>query len=200
VEPVTLEGHGVRLRTWRHTDAQRIVEACSDERTQHWLARSLPSPYTVAHAHSYIEGARQDARDGSALSWCVADCVSNQCLGALAIDHLRDALGTNGEIGYWAHPDARGRGLMSEGVRLAVRHAFVPRADGGLGRQRLQLNVAEGNSASRRLALVNGFLEVGRDRRAEPLGDGTFADLVRFDLLADEWNALIPPINTHLQN
>jgi hypothetical protein len=24
---------------------------------------------------------------------------------------------------------------------------------------------------------------------AEPLGDGTFADLVRFDLLISEWNA-----------
>src|SRR5450759_350845 len=53
-EPVTLEGKGIRLRKWRHTDADRIVEACSDERTRHWLADSLPSPYTVEHAHSYI--------------------------------------------------------------------------------------------------------------------------------------------------
>jgi hypothetical protein len=30
-------------------------------------------------------------------------------------------------------------------------------------------------------------VEVGRDRKAEPLGDGTFADLVRFDVLVDEW-------------
>ena len=30
-------------------------------------------------------------------------------------------------------------------------------------------------------------MEVGRDRQAEPLGDGTFVDLVRFDLLVDEW-------------
>jgi hypothetical protein len=32
-------------------------------------------------------------------------------------------------------------------------------------------------------------VEVGRDRRAQPLGDGTFVDVVRFDLLVDEWNA-----------
>ena len=56
VEPVTLEGNGVRLREWRHTDAERLAEACSDERTQHWLAGSLPSPYTLEHAHSYIAG------------------------------------------------------------------------------------------------------------------------------------------------
>ena len=78
---------------------------------------------------------------------------------------------------------------MSEAVRLAVRHAFVPREDGGLGRKRLRLTAADGNSASQHIARANGFVEVGRDRQAEPLGDGAFADLVRFDLLVDEWDA-----------
>jgi RimJ/RimL family protein N-acetyltransferase len=100
---------------------------------------------------------------------------------------LRSALGTAGEIGYWAHPDARGRGVMSQAVRLAVRHAFIPRADGGLGRRRLRLNAADGNTASQHIARANGFVQVGRDRQGEPLGDGTFADLVRFDLLVDQW-------------
>ena len=36
---------GVRLRPWRADDADRIVEACRDERTAHWLGR-LPRPYT----------------------------------------------------------------------------------------------------------------------------------------------------------
>ena len=103
--------------------------------------------------------------------------------------NLRDALGTAGEIGYWTHPDARGRGVMSQAVRLAIRHAFIPAQDGGLGRRRLQLSAADGNLASQHIARANGFVEVGRDRLAEPLGDGTFADLVRFDLLVDEWNA-----------
>jgi hypothetical protein len=30
-------------------------------------------------------------------------------------------------------------------------------------------------------------VQVGRDRRAVLLGDGTFADLLRFDLLVDQW-------------
>ena len=188
-EPVTLEGKGIRLRKWRHTDADRIVQACSDERTRHWLADSLPSPYTLEHAHSYIAGMSEEARNRRGLSWCVADAESDVCLGAITVLNLRDALGTAGEIGYWTHPDARGRGVMSEAVRLAVRHAFIPREDGGLGRIRLRLNAADGNLASQQIARANGFVEVGRDRLAEPLGDGTFADLVRFDLLIAEWNA-----------
>jgi RimJ/RimL family protein N-acetyltransferase len=78
---------------------------------------------------------------------------------------------------------------MSEAVRLAVRHAFIAREDGGLGRQRLRLNAADGNSASLHIARANGFVQIGRDRHSEPLGDGTFADMVRFDLLIDEWEA-----------
>ena len=188
-EPVTLEGNRIRLRKWRHTDARRIAEAGSDAGTQHWLAGSLPSPYTLEDAHSYIAGCSEDARSRKGLCWCVADSESDVCLGSVAVMDLRYALGTAGEIGYWAHPDARSRGVMSEAVRLAVRHAFIPREDGGLGRIRLRLNAADGNLASHQIARANGFVEVGRDRLAEPLGDGTFADLVRFDLLVSEWDA-----------
>jgi len=195
LEPVTLDNNpplagdtpGVRLRAWRHTDAERIMQACSDERTRHWLAHSLPSPYTLEDAHSYIAGRSAEARNGTSLSWCVADAESDVCVGSVDIMDLSHAMGTTGEIGYWAHPDARGQGVMSEAVRLAVRHAFIPREDGGLGRKRLQLIAADGNFASQHIALVNGFVEVGRDRQAERLADGTFADLVRFDLLVDEW-------------
>jgi len=188
VEPITLEGKEVRLRRWRRTDVGRVVEACSDERTNHWLAQ-MPSPYTLEQAHSYLFRCAEEALAGKGLTWCVADSQSGVCLGAVAIGDLRQALGTAGEVGYWAHPEARGRGLMSEGVRLAVGHAFLPCENGGLGRQRLRLLAADGNSASQHVALANGFVKVGQDRQAEPLGDGTFVDLIRYDLLVDEWNA-----------
>jgi len=190
LEAVTLEGHGVRLREWRHTDADRVVQACNDDRTQHWLG-SLPFPYTHEDARSYIGTRSEEASQGKGLFWCVAEAGTDVCLGSVAVMDLRDALGTVGEIGYWTHPDARGRGVMSEAVRLALRHAFIPSEDGGLGRRRLQLSAADGNLASLHIARTNGFIEVGRDRSAEPLGDGTFADLVRFDLLVDEWNAAV---------
>ena len=38
-------------------DADRVVEACSDPRTRHWLV-SLPRPYAVADALSYLEHTR----------------------------------------------------------------------------------------------------------------------------------------------
>lgn len=189
LEPVVLDGSAVRLRPWRRTDEDRVLQACTDPVTRRWLGGSLPSPYTRHEARTWLRRRPVALRDGSDLSWCVADPATDECLGAVSVMHLLEGDGTGAEIGYWAHPAARGRGALSEAVRLAVRHAFVPVAEGGLGRRRLRLNVADGNVASQRVALRNGFVEVGRDRRAERLGDGSHVDLVRYDLLESEYTA-----------
>ena len=93
---------------------------------------------------------------------------------------------TMGEIGYWLHPDARGRKVMSTAVGLVIEHAFRPVADGGLGRRRLVLFAAEGNTASAHVAEVNGFTAVSTERQASPRRDGEFLDLLGFDLLATD--------------
>ena len=93
---------------------------------------------------------------------------------------------TTGEVGYWAHPAVRGRGLMSEAVRLVTDHAFRPTAEGGLGLRRLVLKAAAGNGASQHVAEANGFRRTGQQRQAERLGDGGYDDLVDFDRLATD--------------
>ena len=67
-----------------------------------------------------------------------------------------------------------------------VRYAFIPTADGGLGLRRLLLAHASGNEASRTVAMHNGFVHTGVERAAERLGDGTYADLHWYDLLATD--------------
>jgi RimJ/RimL family protein N-acetyltransferase len=93
---------------------------------------------------------------------------------------------TSGEVGYWAHPAARGTGVTTEAVGLLVRHAFSPVAEGGLGLRRLLLKAAVGNDASQHVAETNGFHRTGVERQAERLGDGSYADLVDYDLLVTD--------------
>jgi RimJ/RimL family protein N-acetyltransferase len=82
---------------------------------------------------------------------------------------------------------------MSAAVRCAIGHAFTPVEEGGLGRRRLVLFAAEGNTASQRVAEVNGFTRTGRQRAASPGRDGEFRDLHCFDLLAtDQWPGKSP--------
>jgi RimJ/RimL family protein N-acetyltransferase len=186
LEPATIEGRGIRLREWQEDDIPRIVEACTDPVSRHWLA-TLPEPYDEVAGCGYVEMTRERHRNGAGLFWCVADARTDRCVGSLGLMDLSGEDPTTAEVGYWLHPDARGRGAMRQAVGLAVRHAFLPVEDGGLGLRRLRLNVAGGNEGSARIAAAIGFSEVGRDRAAERLGDGSYVDLRRFDLLATEW-------------
>jgi RimJ/RimL family protein N-acetyltransferase len=90
------------------------------------------------------------------------------------------------EIGYWTHPDARGRGLMTTATRLVLRHAVVDVEDGGLGLPRVTLRAAAGNAPSNAVAVAAGLTRTGVARCAERLRDGTVTDMVLYDVLAGE--------------
>jgi RimJ/RimL family protein N-acetyltransferase len=185
VDEVTLEGERVRLRPWRDDDASRVVEACTDARSTQWLS-GLPDPYTLEHAAAYIRRCRGESATGSGLFLAVADRDDDRCVGSIALMGLTGRDETAAEVGYWAHPAARGGGTTTEAVRLLVDHAFRPITDGGLGLRRLVLKSAAGNAASQHVAKTNGFQRTGVERQAERLGDGRFDDLVTFDLLAPD--------------
>lgn len=179
-----LHGERVVLRRHRDDDALRIAQACAAPSTQRWLP-DLPSPYTVLEAASYLMSREEEHASGRGVYWAVADPADDRLLGALALMRIDPRFRT-GEIGYWVHGDARGLGVATEATRAAARHALLPAEDGGLGLARVLLRVAEGNTASQRVAERAGFTLVGRDRQAELLRDATVADFLRYDLLASE--------------
>lgn len=183
-ESVTVCGRSVVLRPHDEGDVPRVVEACRDPQTRHWLI-GLPDDYGPAHARQYLEQVRSDQAAGRAVYWAIADPQDNRLLGDLGL-FIHGSHDRQGEIGYWAHPEARGRGVTTEGVRLAARHALLPMEDGGLGLSRVLIRTDENNVASQRVAERAGFTRTGRDRAANRHRDGSRADHLRFDLLPDE--------------
>lgn len=179
-----VHGDQVVLRGHRDDDAPAVQEACADERTQHWLP-GMPEPYTLADAEAFIESRAEQLAGGTGLSWVVADPATDALLGQVSVFDLEP--GRQAEVGYWTHPKARGRGVMTAACALAVRHAFVPEEDGGLGLRRLAVTAAETNTASRRVIEANGFVLTGRQRQGSPLRDGTVVDTLTYDLLAAEY-------------
>lgn len=171
-----LDGDGVRLRPVTDGDVPRIVEACSDERTQHWLGR-MPAPYTHGDARTWIEGNTERAATGKAVTWAIADPASDLLLGAV---NVFDVTEHDAEVGYWAHPDARGRGMMRAAVGLVTRWSFDE-----LGVRRLRLVAAVDNTASRHVAVACGYTPTGQERLGTVLRTG-LADVVLYDLLAEE--------------
>jgi RimJ/RimL family protein N-acetyltransferase len=182
-----LVGERVRLRPHTEADVLRIVEACTDPRTRHWLA-TLQHPYTEDAAREFVLGCRLAESLGQKVTWAVADPADDRLLANISVFRLDDPMNpTGGEIGYWAHPDARGRGVVGEAVDLVVAHAFTPREEGGLGRHRLQIGASRDNTASRHIAERAGFTLVGEVHQDGIVGvgaDRTVDDGVWYELLA----------------
>lgn len=167
------------LRAQREDDAQRILEGRDDDECRYWLAGNT-TPEDLDGAVAYIRDRHDQMARGIAVYWAVADPESDLLLGSVTIRHLDDPVAA--EVGYWAHPEARGRGLITEAVRLVVRHAFIDSADGGLGLTKLRLIAAVDNPPSRRVAEAAGFREVGVERAGTLCADGPH-DAVIYDLL-----------------
>jgi RimJ/RimL family protein N-acetyltransferase len=169
----------VLLREQRESDAARILEARGDQRSSYWLGDSR-KPEDLDDAIAYVRTRQPWMAEGTALYWVVADPADDDLLGSVALRELDGPTGA--EIGYWTHPRARGRGVMTEAVRLAVRHAFIDVEDGGLGLDKLRLVTAVENLASRRVAEANGFREAGVERLGTLCSDGRH-DAAIYDLL-----------------
>ena len=178
-----LENGHVRLRPAVDADVPRVMAACRDPRTRHWLP-DLPHPYTEDDARAFVGQGALQASLGQRVGWVVADPADDRLLARITIFRLADPLNpTSGEIGYWAHPDARGRGVVSAALDLVVAHAFAPTAGGGLGRHRLQIGTAWGNAASRHVAERAGFTLVGHFHADGIVGGGELDDGAWYELL-----------------
>lgn len=173
-----LVGRSVVLRALRDDDVARIVEGAGDPVSQRWLP-FLPSPYTASAASAFIETTRLDAANGTDLCWALADPSTDLLTGCLGVDIGKP------ELGYWAHPDARGRGVTTEAVGMALGYLFSPK----LGLRRMTIRAAVDNTASRRVAERAGMKLVGIGRADELHSTGpvdmAFYDVVPADLPAD---------------
>jgi len=163
-----IEGDNVRLRMHRADDLDRMHEGATDPVTAYWLGR-IPDPYTRAMAEDFLVHRSDGMAAGTDLHWMLADPDTDLLLGTVSLMHLAEGMA---EVGYWSHPGARGRGVMTEAVRMACRHAFIAAEDGGLGLHRLHATVAEDNVASRQVLERNGFTLIGTERQSVLVRDG----------------------------
>jgi RimJ/RimL family protein N-acetyltransferase len=160
------------IRPFDDSDLDAIVVAASDPLTQQWLP--LPRPYLIDHARGFVHEIAAAALASGGLIRAI------ECAGGLAgaID-FKAADWKNGEveIGYWAHPAFRGRGIMVEAVTAMAHYALIE-----MDLQRVVLRVAPGNTASTRVAEKAGFTREGVARNAGFVHDGR-VDLAIFSLI-----------------
>lgn len=180
-----ITGATVVLRGSEEADLGRYVEAANDPGLQRYSQSFRDhAPHDEGKIRARELAHLEEGAVGSSLTWAVADAVSDAFLGSVVLYRIHP--GREAEIGYWTHPDARGRGVATEACRLAVRHAFIDALEGGLGLHRLAAYASVDNPASLRILERAGFTRTGTERRSTLLGDGSFVDTAVFDQLAEE--------------
>ncbi|MGW6280678.1 GNAT family N-acetyltransferase [Kribbella sp. NPDC055071] len=183
VHPV-LETPRLRLRTWREDEITRITSGRTNQTTAHFLP-FIPQPFTAGDARFWLNDMAEQAAAGRRFNWCVADADTDLGLGNLTLFGIHHDEVRDGELGYWIHPDATGRGVMTEAISRVAQWYFAPAAEGGFGGRRLFIRTAATNTAARRTAEKAGFQLAGIERDAFPLStqlDGK----ATYDLLSSD--------------
>jgi ribosomal-protein-alanine N-acetyltransferase len=142
-----VQGPRVHLRPITLDDSEEFVNAALASRDLHhpWLSASEDTESFAAYV------GRIDA-DPAKLGFLVCDNSDDTIAGGVNINNIVMGAFRCGALGYAAFAHAAGRGLMSEALDLAVRHAFGP-----LGLHRLEANVQPGNAPSIALVRRYGF-------------------------------------------
>jgi RimJ/RimL family protein N-acetyltransferase len=166
----------IRLRAYRESDVPDLLATWNDEQMRLWSK----GPRDDAGARDWFES-RNDWTDGEHASWAVTD-DTDRLLGSVSLHHIAHEHAAT-QIGYWVSPWARGRGVATGAVRLAVSYAFTE-----LGLVRVALYHAVENVASCRVAGASGFRLEGETRLSYRYADGELHDEHVHGVLAGEWN------------
>ena len=97
----------------------------------------------------------------------IADPMTDKFAGSLVLFDVKDH---SAEVGFWMHPDWRGRGITAAALSLAVE--FTRRS----GLTTLSARTVPENAASRRVLARAGFLEAGTRRDIAPSGQEGVSD------------------------
>lgn len=186
-----LESPRLHLRAPRESDATRCGETVFDPRSRHFSGR-LKAVRDITDGSALVLRNVEATARGDRYDWCIADPDTDVMLGHIQLFDLDGLDDTAAKLGYAVHPDARGRGVLTEALRLVVEWSFRPAEEGGLGKRRLSLSTAASNKASRYAAEQVGFVHIGTEPMAFTTGEDGFEDTVVYHRLNPAWRPDVP--------
>ncbi len=140
----------VLLRPVGRTDEREFLDLVNASLALHHPWISLPATPEAFEAYA----TRYEGPDEEALLVCRRD--TGAIAGVVNINSIIRGRAQFASLGYAAFAPSIGRGYMSEGLALAVRHAFED-----LRLHRLEAQIQPGNDASLRLVRRAGFRNEG---------------------------------------
>lgn len=169
----------LNLQTVRMDHAEELFRL-TDRNREHlrvWLPW-LDITTTLQDTKNYIHSSQMQALSNRNFQACVM--YKGEIAGQIGF-HQIDWMHKYTGLGYWLGESFQGKGIMTRATRFMIHHAFTD-----LKLNRIEIRVASGNEASRKIPERLGFKLEGVLRKAEWLYDH-YVDHLMYSVLAEEW-------------
>ena len=156
-------------------DCQELVSL--HQRSKEFHFPWVSPPLTEKECQTYISRCQNEDFEGLLI------CHSSQkkIVGVVNLSQIFYRAFQNAYLGYYVDVDFAAQGLMSEGIRLVLNHAFYT-----LGLHRVEANIQPENIASINLVKGLGFILEGFSRRYLKI-NGEWRDHERWALTVEDW-------------
>jgi [ribosomal protein S5]-alanine N-acetyltransferase len=151
-----IETRRLKLRPFEEADARRIAYLAGDYDVAKMCGR-VAHPYTMAHAHDFIEILRRGRDNGAEHAFAVTAPIDG-LVGCTGVSRVGEAGSDTYEIGYWYGVPYWGLGYASEAAR-----ALMDWAREKLGATRFAAGHFVDNPASGNVLKKLGFVETGEE-------------------------------------
>jgi RimJ/RimL family protein N-acetyltransferase len=186
VEPIVLEGHGVRLEPLTAAHQEGLAAAAADGRLWELWFTSVPGP---PDSEKYIADALAGQQAGHMLPWAVRELATGTIAGTTRYHDIVPQV-DRVEIGWTWYAARWQRSHVNTACKLLLLgHAFDT-----VGCQVVGLRTDNFNFASQRAIEALGAHQDGVIRHHMARRDGTVRNTVIYSILASEW----PDVRRHL--
>jgi N-acetyltransferase len=187
VQPVSLEGGGVRLEPLTYEHHDDLVAAAADGKLWELWFTAVPEP---DRTEAYIRAALNGQQEGHRLPWAVRELTTGRVIGCTSYHDIAPVI-DRVEIGYTWYAKRWQRSHVNTTCKLLLLgHAFDT-----LGCKVVGLRTDNFNMASQRAIEALGAKKDGVIRHHAQRRDGTVRDSVFYSILATEW----PDVKRHLE-
>jgi len=179
LEPVTLEGRGVRLEPLAASHHAALCEVGLDPELWRLVPYRVSTPDEM---RGYIDSALEAQAAGTAIPFATVERVSGRVVGSTRFMNI-DAANRRVEIGAtWLAAPWQRTTINTEAKYLMLRHAFET-----WHCIRVELKTDALNQRSREAMLRIGAREEGTFRQHMVTWSGRLRDTVYFSILDSEW-------------
>lgn len=192
IEPVTLNGHLVRLEPLHLKHAVALFEASRDPGL--WTYKPVAQPRSLTEMEQLIASALQNQQTGGCLPFAVISLERERVVGETRYHNFM--LQDHGlEIGWtWLTPSVQRTGVNTECKYLLLHHAFEV-----MEAIRVQFRTHHLNTNSQRALERLGAVREGVLRNHLIMPDGSYRHSVYYSIIESEWPSAKARIESMMQ-